>query len=67
MFGKLKNGKLANVGHNSKQLKGELIAELVKHDNISLEDLPRLKINKGFYYSKEFSDKDLIVYLENRL
>lgn len=65
MFATMKNGRLSNVAHNSKKLKGELIRYLVQHDILSREELESFSHTEGYSYSKEYSTDDLIVYFKS--
>ena len=64
-FCNIKNStKLTNVGHNSKILKGELINYITKKDNITKKDLENFHHSSGYYYSKEHSKENEIIYLK---
>lgn len=58
-----RNGKIKQAGHNSKQLKGELINFILKFENITIKDLENFVHNSGYFYSKELSNKNEIIYL----
>ncbi len=64
-FCELKNGKLINVGHNSKKLKGELIRYLVSFKEINEEILFSFKHSMAYEYSKEYSFENQIIFLKN--
>lgn len=63
-FCEMKNGKLVNVGHESKQLKGEIVKYIISKERISKKDLEEFSHSLGYKYSKENSSKNEIVYLK---
>lgn len=65
IFAKIKNNKLTNVGHDSKVLKGEIINFITNFQNISRNELENWKHSLGYNYSKEYSNKNKIIYLKN--
>ena len=65
MFAQVKEGKLKNVGHNSKKLKGEIVNYIVGKDKILRKDLEEFSHSEGYSYSEEYSTETLIVYLKD--
>ncbi len=59
-----KNGEIKQAGHNSKQLKGELVRFICSKENISRKTLEEFGHSLGYYYNQELSDKQKIVYLK---
>ena len=64
-FCELKNGKLVQVGHDSKKLKGEIINMIVSKENINTSDLKGFKHSMGYSFSEKNSTEKLFVYLKN--
>jgi len=60
-----KSGKTINVGHNSKQLKGEFIRYLLKKENINRDYLENFKHSAGYIFDKDLSDEKSIIYVKN--
>lgn len=58
-----KNNKIKQAGHNSKQLKGELINYISQFENINRKDLENFTHKSGYFYSEELSNKEEIIYL----
>ncbi len=56
--------KYKQTGHNSKQLKGELLQYLVNFNLLSRSDLEGFSHSSGYSYSKELSDRSKVVYLK---
>lgn len=65
-FYEIKNGKLKNVGHASKKLKGEIINYIVKKEKITLEDLYNFTHSEGYSFSRIHSSTNSIIYLKNQ-
>lgn len=65
IFAELKDGKLKQAGHMSKELKGEIVNYLCLKDSLSKKDLEEFYHSYGFKYSKEYSTSDEIIYLKN--
>lgn len=63
-FCTIKNDKLADVGHDSKKLKGEIIRYIISKNFIRREDLEEFSHSSGYKYSKEHSKDDEIVYMK---
>jgi cytoplasmic iron level regulating protein YaaA (DUF328/UPF0246 family) len=64
-FCEIKKGKLVNIGHDSKKLKGEFIRYVISKENIKKEDLKVFSHTFGYKYSEKYSDKNEIVYLKS--
>jgi cytoplasmic iron level regulating protein YaaA (DUF328/UPF0246 family) len=58
-------GKFKQAGHNSKELKGELVRYLVSFENIKREKLESFSHSSGYKYSKELSNEAKVVYLKS--
>lgn len=63
-FCEKKENKIKQTGHNSKQLKGDLIRYILNFENISRENLEDFKHPQGYIFSNELSNKNKIVYLK---
>ncbi len=64
IFAQLKNGKLKQTAHFSKELKGELINYICEKDKITREDLENFNHSSGYKYSKEYSNENGIFYIK---
>lgn len=63
-FKEEKKGKIQNVGHNSKKLKGEFVNYLVSKDNIDEKYITSFTHSEGYKYSKELSSDNEIVFFK---
>jgi cytoplasmic iron level regulating protein YaaA (DUF328/UPF0246 family) len=63
-FGQIKDNKLKQAGHTSKELKGELINYICKKEKIDREYLENFSHSSGYKYSKEYSNETSLVYLK---
>lgn len=63
-FCEIKQGKLISQGHNTKQLKGELVKYICNKNSISLDDLKKFEHSLGYKYSEDNSLEHEIVYLK---
>lgn len=58
-----KGNKIKQAGHNSKELKGELINYITKFEDITRKDLENFSHNSGYFFSKELSNEKEIIFL----
>ncbi|MCA9497407.1 MAG: peroxide stress protein YaaA [Nanoarchaeota archaeon] len=63
-FCEFKSGKLVNVGHESKKLKGEIVRFIVSKERISKNDLKEFSHSLGYKFSEEYSTEREIIYLK---
>jgi len=63
-FFEFNNGVLKNSGHNSKQLKGDIIRYITDFDNISVSDISNFKHSQGYSFDKSLSSKNELIFLK---
>ena len=64
VFGEIKEGKFKQIGHFSKELKGELIRYLVSHKELDEEIIKNFKHSRGHKYDEVLSNENKIVFLK---
>ncbi len=63
-FCTINNGKLVNVGHDSKILKGEIVNYITSMNKVTKADLELFKHSAGYSYSSEFSSNRTMVFMK---